>query len=95
MATDFRNGKTFPRSGREAIGDALWLARIIDKGVLERWGIGVEEFEAAIHKDPSDGAMFRWLLERTTPDRILAANAWLLEEKIENLNRQDAEELGT
>ena len=115
MATDFRDGKTFPRPGREAIGDALWLARIVDKaraakagtihdyiypcpmdkGVLDRWGIGIEEFEAAIHNDPSDGAMFRWLLERTTPDRILAANAWLLEEKIENLNRQDAEELGT
>lgn len=115
MATDFRDGKTFPRRGREAIGDALWLARIIDKaraahagtihdyiypcpmdqGVLQRWGVRVEEFEDAIRKDPSDGAMFRWLMERTTPDRIREANAWLLQEKIENLNRQDAEEGGT
>jgi Domain of unknown function (DUF5069) len=115
MATDFRDGKTFPRRGREAIGDALWLARIVDKaraakagtihdyiypcpmdkGVLERWGVSVEEFEDAIGKDPSDGGMFRWLLEHTTPDQIHEANAWLLEEKMENLQRQDAEEVGT
>jgi hypothetical protein len=31
MATDFRDGKTFPRRGRTALGSALWLARISDK----------------------------------------------------------------
>jgi len=31
MATDFRDGKTFPRRGREVCGDALWLYRVFDK----------------------------------------------------------------
>lgn len=31
MPTDFRDGKTFPRRGREALGDFLWLARVFDK----------------------------------------------------------------
>jgi hypothetical protein len=31
MPTDFRDGKTFPRPGRQRIGDFLWLARIADK----------------------------------------------------------------
>jgi len=114
MATDFRDGKTFPRRGREAIGEALWLARITDKaraskagtihdyiypcpmdqGVLERWGVSVAEFEKALAADPSDAGMLRWLGERATPERIRKANAWLLNDKIENLNRQDAEEVG-
>lgn len=32
MPTDFRDGKTFPRPGRQRIGAFLWLARISDKG---------------------------------------------------------------
>jgi len=32
MPTDFRDGRTFPRRGRDALGDFLWLARVIDKG---------------------------------------------------------------
>ena len=31
MPTDFRDGKTFPRRGREALGEFLWLPRVIDK----------------------------------------------------------------
>jgi hypothetical protein len=31
MPTDFRDGKTFPRRGREGCGDALWLLRAFDK----------------------------------------------------------------
>lgn len=31
MPTDFRDGKTFPRRGRESLGNALWLARVFDK----------------------------------------------------------------
>lgn len=32
MPTDFRDGKTFPRRGRERLGDFMWLARVADKG---------------------------------------------------------------
>jgi hypothetical protein len=31
VPTDFRDGKTYPRRGREKLGPALWLARIFDK----------------------------------------------------------------
>lgn len=112
MATDFRNGRTFPRRGREPLGEALWLARVFDKaraahagtihdyiypcpmdlGVMERWGISPQEFDAAIETHASDDAIRAWLAERTPPARIRAANEWLLAEKSSNLDRQDAEE---
>jgi hypothetical protein len=112
MPTDFRDGKTFPRRGRDAIGDALWLARISDKaraaaagtiydyvypcpmdqGVLARWKVPQHEFEAALRRYPSDEELQAWLRERVQPDDIRTANQWLLDEKRENLDRQDAEE---
>ena len=112
MATDFRDGKTFPRRGREPIGQALWLARVfdkaraakngtihdyiypcpMDKGVFERWGVTPEEFDAAIATCNGDAEIAEWLRSRTTPEQIEAANRWLVEEKIENLERQDSEE---
>ncbi len=112
MATDFRDGKTFPRRGRQQIGDALWLLRVydkaraaandtiydyiypcpMDKGVMERWGITPQEFDEAIEAHATDDAIYEWLLSRTTPQKIEAANRWLLGEKSENLDRQDSEE---
>lgn len=115
MATDFRDGKTFPRRGREPIGEALWLARMrdkarasargtifdyiypcpMDKGVMDRWGITSQEFDEAVRVHEQDAALYDWLLARTTKERIRAANEWLLKEKAENLDRQDAEESAT
>ena len=115
MATDFRDGKTFPRRGRQPIGEALWLARVsdkaraaaagtihdyvypcpMDKGVMERWGITPDEFDQAIRAHATDEALHTWLSGRTSSDRIRAANEWLLKEKQENLDRQDAEEGAT
>ncbi|HTX59929.1 MAG TPA: DUF5069 domain-containing protein [Verrucomicrobiae bacterium] len=112
MATDFRDGKSFPRRGREAFHDALWLLRAADKGraaaagtihdyvypcpmdlgVMERWGITSREFDAALALNPTDDALYAWLRSKTTPERIREANEWLLQERIENLDRQDAEE---
>jgi len=112
MATDFRDGKTFPRRGREPIGDALWLARVYDKarasaagtihdyiypcpmdqGVMQRWGITSDEFDRAIKEHTTDDAIRSWLFARTSPEKIRAANDWLLSERVENLDRQDREE---
>jgi hypothetical protein len=112
MATDFRDGKTFPRRGRDSIEGVLWLARVsdkaraaaagtifdyiypcpIDQGMMERWGITPEQFNAAIKAHATDAELLQWLRERTTPAKIEAANRWLVDEKIENLDRQDAEE---
>jgi hypothetical protein len=112
MATDFRDGKTFPRRGRDPLGGALWLKRVydkgraaaagtiydyiypcpMDKGVMKRWGITPSEFDAAIRANTTDEALLQWLTSRVPPERIRAANEWLLEQRIENLDRQDAEE---
>jgi Domain of unknown function (DUF5069) len=113
MATDFRDGKSFPRRGRSPLGgNVLWLARVfdkaraeaagtihdyiypcpMDKGVMERWGITPEQFDAAIRTHTADDQILQWLRERVTPEQIEAANQWLLSEKRENLDRQDAEE---
>ncbi|HEV3155477.1 MAG TPA: DUF5069 domain-containing protein [Candidatus Baltobacteraceae bacterium] len=112
MATDFRDGKTFPRRGREALGGAYWLARVfdkarasangtihdyiypcpMDKGVFERWGVTPDDFDAAIRSNTTDEAILKWLQSRATPEQIESANRWLVTEKTENLDRQDAEE---
>lgn len=64
----------------------------MDKGVMERWGITPEAFDEAIRTHTTDAQILQWLRERTTPEQIEAANQWLVTEKIENLERQDAEE---
>lgn len=112
MATDFRDGKTFPRRGRQALGEFLWLARVfdkaraaqnatihdyvypcpMDKGVMERWGISPDEFTQAVRAHTTDDSILAWLQQRVPPERIHDANRWLLEERVENLDRQDAEE---
>jgi hypothetical protein len=112
MPTDFRDGKTYPRRGREPIGDALWLLRLSDKGradaagtihdyiypcpmdrgVMEHWKISRAEFEDALRQFPTDDLLYAWFRDRVAPPDVEAANEWLLREKIENLDRQDAEE---
>jgi hypothetical protein len=113
MPTDFRDGKTFPRRGRDQAAGALWLLRIADKGrasaggtihdyiypcpmdrgVLERWGVTVDELEDALARNRDDAGLEQWLLARVSPERIRSANDWLLSEKAANLDRQDAEEV--
>ncbi|HLI96708.1 MAG TPA: DUF5069 domain-containing protein [Candidatus Baltobacteraceae bacterium] len=113
MATDFRDGKTFPRRGRDPLGgNVLWLARVfdkarasangtihdyiypcpMDKGVMERWGVTPNDFDAAIKTHVTDESILEWLRARVKPQQVEAANQWLVTEKIENLDRQDAEE---
>lgn len=112
MPTDFRDGKTFPRRGRDAIDGVLWLLRVSDKGraaaagtlhdyiypcpmdlgTLERWGVSVADFDAALARYPSDDGLLAWLRGVTTPARIADANRWLVTERLANLDRQDSEE---
>ena len=112
MATDFRDGKTFPRRGRDEIDGIMWLKRVadkgraaaagtiydyiypcpMDKGVMERWGITPQQFDAALVGYQTDEALLAWLRERVPSENIERANEWLINEKIENLDRQDAEE---
>ena len=113
MATDFRDGKSFPRRGREAMGDALWLLRAADKGrasaagtihdyvypcpmdrgMMERWRITADEFDDALQRNPTDELFYAWFTGRVRPEHVREANEWLLSERMENLDRQDAEEV--
>jgi Domain of unknown function (DUF5069) len=113
MPTDFRDGKTFPRRGREAFGEALWLLRAADKGraaaagtiydyvypcpmdqgMMERWHVAPEEFNDALRRNATDELLYAWFTDRVRPEDIRAANEWLLNERAENLDRQDAEEI--
>lgn len=57
MPTDFRDGKTFPRRGREALGDFLWLARVFDKALAKQNSTQ----DGYIYPCPMDRAMMqRW-----------------------------------
>jgi len=95
MATDFRDGKHFPRRGRTALGSALWLARVFDKARAAKDGTIFDY----IYPCPMDkGVMERWgitpeafdkaLLEHTTDDAI---RSWLesktTPDRIEDANR--------
>jgi hypothetical protein len=113
MPTDFRDGRTFPRRGREAIGEVLWLLRAADKGrasaagtihdyiypcpmdqgMMQRWGITETEFHEALRKNATDDALYAWFTQRVRPEDIRTANQWLIAERTENLDRQDAEEV--
>jgi len=83
MPTDFRDGKTFPRRGREPLGDFLWLARVFDKARAKANGTQ----DGYIYPCPMDRAMMqRWGVspteftaavdEQQSDDQILA---WLSE----------------
>jgi Domain of unknown function (DUF5069) len=83
MATDFRDGKTFPRRGREAIGDALWLLRAADKGRAAAAGT-IHDY---IYPCPMDmGMMERWRVPVAEFDEALRRHrtdeelhAWFVE----------------
>lgn len=81
MPIDFRDGKTFPRRGREALGDFLWLARVFDKARAK----ANRTQDGYIYPCPMDRAMMgRWgvspneftsaVAQHTTDEQILA---WL------------------
>jgi hypothetical protein len=57
MATDFRDGKTFPRRGRDKYGGFLWLLRVFDKGRASGNGT-IHDY---IYPCPMDKGVFeRW-----------------------------------
>lgn len=72
MPTDFRDGKTFPRRGREPLGEFLWLARVIDKGRAAAAGT-IHDY---IYPCPMDRGVFkRWGLTPAQFDAALHRHA--------------------
>jgi hypothetical protein len=64
----------------------------IDRGVFDRWGITSRMFDAALDSCDTDAEILTWVRARVTDDRRDDANRWLLDDRIANLDRQDAEE---
>ena len=76
----------------DTIGDYIYPCPM-DKGVMERWGVSPDQFNEALRAHKTDEEMLGWLQEHTTSERIREANEWLVKEKLENLDRQDSEEV--
>jgi hypothetical protein len=71
MATDFRDGVSFPRRGREAIGGYLWLARVFDKARAAADGT-IHDY---IYPCPMDKGVFeRWGITAAQFDEALATH---------------------
>ena len=69
MPTDFRDGKTFPRRGRDEVAGALWLLRVADKGRASAAGT-IHDY---IYPCPMDlGVLERWGVGATEFDDVLA-----------------------
>jgi len=68
MAYDFRDGKTFPRRGREALGGYYWLARVIDKGRASAAGT-IHDYIYPCHMDC--GVFERWGITTVQFDELL------------------------
>lgn len=83
MATDFRDGKTFPRAGRDRLGGFMWLKRVFDKGRAAADGT-IFDYK---YPCPMDKGVFeRWGITPEAFDRALeqhrtddAILAWLKE----------------
>jgi hypothetical protein len=64
----------------------------IDRGVFDRWGITSRMFDAALDSCDTDDEILTWVRARVNDARRDDANRWLVDERLANLERQDAEE---
>jgi hypothetical protein len=93
MATDFRDGKTFPRPGRDALGGFLWLRRVFDKARAAADGT-IHDY---IYPCPMDKGVFeRWGITSDDFDRALPTHrtdeqilAWV-KERVSDAKREAA-----
>ncbi len=71
MPTDFRDGRTFPRRGRQPLGQFLWLARVFDKARACANGTIFDY----IYPCPMDQGVFqRWGVSSGDFDRAIREN---------------------
>jgi hypothetical protein len=93
MATDFRDGKTFPRRGRDEYGGFLWLLRVSDKARAAAAGT-IHDY---VYPCPMDRGVFeRWGITSDEFDDAIrrhrsdeAILAWL-KERVGNAPRDAA-----
>jgi hypothetical protein len=103
---------SFPRSGRDRLGNYAWLGRLADKaraedagkggeyiaycglskGFLSRVGVTVDDFDKLIRDGKSDADLVRYFDEHVDTAQRDAANAYVLDDMKDHLDKQDAEE---
>lgn len=72
MPTDFRDGKTFPRRGRDEAGGAMWLLRVFDKARAAANGT-IHDY---IYPCPMDQGVFaRWGIDAKSFDAAIRAHS--------------------
>ena len=64
----------------------------LTRGFLERCAVARDDFDALIASGADDDALVAYFDRHVTPECRDAANRFVLEEKAESLDRQDAEE---
>jgi len=64
----------------------------LDRGVFERWGITPAQFDEALKTIDTDDGILAWVKSHVSDAQRETANTWVIVEKKENLDRQDAEE---
>ncbi len=65
----------------------------IDKGMMTQWGVKPVQFDAMLKERADDAAVLQWAQTTISDAKRDAANAFLLDEYAENLDRQDGEEI--
>ncbi len=60
--------------------------------MLQRWGLSPVQFDEAVKKFASDDEVLGWLESSALSGAADAANEWLIQTWLENLDRQDREE---
>jgi Domain of unknown function (DUF5069) len=63
----------------------------MDRAVMRRWGIEPPQFTAAVSECQTDDQVAAWLSERVPPDRVRAANTWVVRQRLA-LDVQDVDE---
>ena len=64
----------------------------IDLGVFEKWGITADEFTAALETCTSDEQILAWVRERVPQAKRDAADRYLVETWLRQLDKHDREE---
>jgi hypothetical protein len=64
----------------------------IDRGVMAQWGVTPAQFDKMLRENADDAAVLAWAQANISEAKRDKANAFLVAEFLENLDRQDREE---
>jgi hypothetical protein len=64
----------------------------IDRGMMVQWGVSPAQFDRMLRENGDDAAVLSWAQANISEAKRDKANAFLIDEYLENLDRQDREE---